>query len=127
METPLKNRFKIIMALVWGTMAIVFWATDYFNLVIGGSIGVLMAAFNFASLLSHFDQTDQKGKAKKVLTNSQLTQRFVLRYAVLAIIFVLLIQYGQQHLFGFMIGFAALYVVLFLDYMLRMKKKARSL
>ncbi|PIQ85804.1 MAG: hypothetical protein COV74_07250 [Candidatus Omnitrophica bacterium CG11_big_fil_rev_8_21_14_0_20_45_26] len=127
MQQQNRKQFLIQVSFIEAALAGILAAFRKFDLILGASLGLVMAAYNFYSLLSHLNREDKTSSTPQKDSMRKMTARFILRYVILAIVFVGLIQLGTWHLFGFMIGFGTVYGVLFLDYLRRVKKARQAL
>ncbi len=111
--------FSALIIAVTGSFAL--WFMKRPNLIIGWWLGIATGLVNFSSLLASLNKTRTESAVKSSTGKFQKT--FFLRYLLLAGVFFLIIQLGKDQLGSAVLGFLSLYVVLFLDYFLRFKKR----
>ena len=117
------NRIRIYFAIGAGIAGtIVLWAMGRMPLSVGWWAGVGIGWINFSTLLSSVERSRREVADKQKLTRS-LRKRFFLRYVLLALAFFLVLRLGREQLGSSLIGFLSFYVVTFLDYMFRFRKR----
>ena len=111
--------FSALIIAVAGSFAL--WFMKLPNLIIGWWLGIATGLVNFSSLLASLNKTRTESAVKS--STGKFQKKFFLRYLLLAGVFFLIIQLGKNQLASAVLGFLSLYVVLFLDYFLRFKKR----
>lgn len=98
------------------------WQMGRFNLALGWWCGVGVGIINFSLLISSIRKV-RDPQEKKVLVPRQ---PFFVRYLVLALVFFLVLQLGRDQFGVALLAFASYYVVMLIDYVIRLKKSKAS-
>jgi L-asparagine transporter-like permease len=119
------NRTALYSALIVGGVGTLFlWQMARLDLATGWWCGVGIGVVNFTFLISSIRKAQEPQAAGQ---NIRVPRRpFFLRYVGLAFIFFLVLQLGQEQFGSALLAFATYYIVMLIDYVIRLRKKKAS-
>ena len=121
------NRARLYTALAVGLVGTVaLGILNRLPLSAGWWAGVAIGVFNFSSLLSSVERTRKAAAQGAPSITAKLRNSFFVRYGALALAFFLVLQLGRRQFGSALMGFLSFYVITFLDYVLRVRKKGRE-
>lgn len=125
-ETNSRKYIALFFFLIW--FLLIGWAFiyQYETYIAGITIGVLTGVLNFLSLVSSVERKKDIETMPLMARRYSLTSHFFGRYALLAVLLFGLSALGNDHVLGFLLGFASLYSVLFIQYIVRLVRRAKG-
>lgn len=111
---PRNILYTALTFAVLGTLALGF--AGRLTLAVGWWIGIWAALLNYSWLLSRV-------RTNMVRDRRKLTGTFFIRYLALALIFFLALRLGRAQLGSCMVGFGSFYIVLSIDYLIRVRNR----
>ncbi|OGX05767.1 MAG: hypothetical protein A3G87_10130 [Omnitrophica bacterium RIFCSPLOWO2_12_FULL_50_11] len=104
-----------------GTLAFGFSGKP--ELAAGWWLGIGAGLLNYSWLLSSVRRVQAGLEQEAAKSKRRLTGAFLIRYFALALVFFLALKLGRPQLGSCFVGFGSLYIVLFIDYFMRVRKQ----
>jgi hypothetical protein len=119
------NQTALYSALIVGGAGTFFiWQISRFSLTLGWWCGVGIGVVNFSFFISSIKKAQQPQESAQ---KAHVPRRpFFFRYVVLAFVFFLVLQLGRDQFGAALLAFASYYVVMLMDYIIRLKKQKAS-